>query len=76
MSAGGDLFPVVEDETDEVQQKLRGQNLGAFAGIIGRGNLDQVDANDITAFAQPLQDFKHVVVLEATVAGGAGAGRD
>lgn len=50
-ATGGNLFFVVEDKPDEVQQKLRRKNLCAFGWIVRGGNLNQIDANDVTTFA-------------------------
>jgi len=60
----------MENETDEVEQQLCRQDLGAFAGVIGGGHFDQINAHDIAALGQALQDLQHIVIEKAAVAGG------
>src|SRR3990167_8066291 len=69
---------LVEDETDAVEQQLRGQNRGDPGRIVGRRHLNQIHADDLAlaALGQRLDDFQHLVVEEAAMAGGAGTGGD
>ena len=59
---------MVKNESNEVQQELGGQNLGAIRRIISGGDLHQIDASHLTALRQALQDLKNVIIQKAAMA--------
>ena len=66
----------MEDVAQEVEQDLGREDRGDSGRIIGRRHFHQIDADDVAAPGNALQQLHDLPIEEAAVAGRARAGRD
>src|SRR5690606_21450617 len=68
--------PALENETQEVEQKLRRQESGNSGWIIDGCHFYQIHADHVSALCQPLKYLEDFIMKETAVAGRAGAWGD